>query len=132
VSEPHFPPPEKKVERGPYRAPSPVLPARPPVVVAKPSSRSREAVVAPAHEETPAPKESFVTSFLWRFGVRVLALAMVLALLKLLVVASDDGAKWPNAVLMVLGVAGILSAPFVLFFRLRRLVRFLFARDDDA
>ena len=36
------------------------------------------------------------------------------------------------AKVVVLGLVGILALPVLLFFRVRRLVRFMFARRDDA
>ena len=44
----------------------------------------------------------------------------------------EHGAKWTQGVWLVLGIAGVLLMPVVLFFRARRLLRFLFARGDDA
>jgi hypothetical protein len=93
-----------------------------------PAPAPKDETTLPARE----PQESFVSSFLWRFGTCVVALGVVIGLWKLLVVLSEDGAKWPQAIIIALGVVGILASPFVLYFRLRRLWRFLFARDGDG
>ena len=70
--------------------------------------------------------------FAWRFAAKVVALAVTLWILWALVRAHELGAKWPDGVLMVLGIVGTLAAPVVLYFRFRRLVRMLFAPGDDA
>lgn len=136
MAEPYFPPPAKK-DASPYRAPAEtpiVVPARPPVVARRPA-RQPDVVVArrvvPKAEQAPAAS-SFVTTFLVRFGVRVGALGATLALVKWLIWLGRDGAKWPQAILIVLGIVGVFASIAVLLLRLRRLVRLLFARGDDA
>jgi hypothetical protein len=133
VSEPFFPPPQKK-ESAPYRvaAPVPALPVSPTPRVS-PTLARRAAKPAP-EDEVEAPSEEsepFLVRFAWRFAAKVAALAVTGGILWALVRAHELGARWPQAVLIVLGVVGILSAPVVLYFRLRRLVRLLFARSDD-
>ena len=136
MSEPYFPPPGTK-QGAPYRAAAEVpleRPVRGPVV--------RPAAPVPAAPRKPGPTAasagaapepaSFLTTFLVRFGVQVGALAITLGVLYLLVWAGEGGAKWPQAVWLVLGVAGILAAPFLLFVRIRRLWRLLFGSNDDT
>lgn len=136
MSEPFFPPPTKK-ESAPYRAAAevPLLDAAPP------GPRRPARPVAPRVEPKPPPRplaeagpaeEPFLVRLGWRLAKTLVALAATTGILWGLVRAHELGEKWPQAVLVVLGVAGILAAPVVLYFRLRRIIRFLFARDDDA
>ena len=48
------------------------------------------------------------------------------------ILRSREAALLAVNVLIVLGVVGFLAAPVVLYFRVRRILRFLFARGDDA
>ena len=87
---------------------------------------------AAAQPYLPVPEDApVVQTFLVRFGIRVAALAIVAGALKLVTWLSEGGAKWPQAILIVLGIVGILAAPFVLYVRLRRLARILFAPKND-
>jgi hypothetical protein len=130
VSEPYFPSPTKRVSE-PYREAA---------VVAAPAAerwpelreKARE-VEAPKKVIEVAPeKGSLLADIAWRFAAKAVALGVTVGVLWALVRAHELGAKWPQGVMIALGVVGILAAPVVLYFRLRRLVRFLFARDDDA
>jgi hypothetical protein len=79
-----------------------------------------------------AENESLLERVAWRLAARFVALAATAGVIWALVRAHELGSRWPQGVLIGLGVVGILAAPVVVYFRLRRLVRFLFARDDDA
>lgn len=136
MSEPYFPPPGTK-QGAPYRAAAEVpleRPIRRTVVRPTAPAPTRPRRPGPSAASAGATPEhvSFLTTFLVRFGVRVGALAIVLGVLYLLVWAGEGGAKWPQAVWVVLGVAGILAVPFVLFVRIRRLWRLLFGSNDET
>src|SRR5262245_22008848 len=102
MSAPFFPPPQKK-ESAPYRA-APAVPVSPPVAAPWPELREEPRAakmtkpVAEAPERETEPEPSFLATFAWRFGVRVLALAIVLGLVYGLVLAGESGAKWPQLV----------------------------------
>ena len=127
MSAPFFPPPQKK-DSAPYRAAAAAPVAPPPVVASWPELREEPRA---ARVPEPEAEPSFLATFAWRFGVRVLSLGIVLGLVYGLVLASESGAKWPQLVIVVLGALGILASPFILFWRLKRIWQFLFARHDD-
>ena len=133
MSEPFFPPPMKK-ESAPYRAAAEVpLVVDVPTVVRRPA---KPLAVAPkvVHRdlEAEADTEPFLVAFAWRLAAKVVAFAATVGILWGLVRAHELGERWPQAVLIALGVIGFLAAPVVLYFRLRRIYRFLFAKGDDA
>ena len=124
MSEPFFPPPMNK-ESAPYRAAAemPLVDVAPRVVHRPEEPASIAPKVAHREIEAGADTEPFLVRF---------ALAATVGILWALVRAHELGEKWPQAVLIVLGVVGFLAAPVVLYFRVRRILRFLFARGDDA
>lgn len=133
MSEPFFPPPMKK-ESAPYRAAAqvPLVDVAPRVVHRPEEPASIAPKVAHREIEAGADTEPFLVRFAWRLAAKVVALAATVGILWALVRAHELGEKWPQAVLIVLGVVGFLAAPVVLYFRVRRILRFLFARGDDA
>ena len=136
MSEPFFPPPQKK-ESAPYRAAAEIPIATAIAKPAYPELREKPQEPAPrpamsAQEADLEPEEPLLVRFVWRLAARLVGLAATIGVLWALVRMHELGAKWPQAVLVVLGIVGIVAAPVVLYFRLRRLVRFLFARNDDG